>query len=94
MTETDILRLIEGRLDRVQSDVEEIKRYMRDHPNCPQPGLCLALQEGHDKLLKARDEQWKRITKLEKWQSWMMGAIAVLVVVMPFAFEWVHKMIG
>jgi hypothetical protein len=76
--------LINGRLDRIQEDVEDIKRYMRDHPTCPQPGLCVTLNDDIARLLEMQEKQSGRLVALERKVAWFTGIGITLLTVITF----------
>lgn len=90
----DAFELLNGRLDRIQTDVEEIKRYMRDHPLCPSPGMCAILKEQVDKMVSHSDKQDDRISKVEHQLRWIAGVGAGLVFLATLFSGTIQKIFG
>lgn len=72
--ETTIYRL--GRLEEELGEVKKLLSQVHDKvistPTCPAPGMCINLQS-------QQHRHSEKIAAIERWQSKMIGAIAILI---------------
>jgi hypothetical protein len=67
------------RLDRIESNLDDVRKHLQSHPSCPNPGMCLQLNQAHTQTMARVEKLELRILAIEKWQSWLMGVAALLM---------------
>lgn len=83
------------RLDRIENQVEEIFREMRNSPSsCPAPGTCLDLKEVINEMKNKEDKVEERVNKLEKWQSRIMAIAGLGIILMGLFAPEIRGLLG
>ena len=75
----DVIQLIVERLDRIETNLDAVRTHLQNHPSCPNPGMCLQLNQAHTQTMARVEKLELRILAIEKWQSWLMGVAALLM---------------
>ncbi len=80
------------RVDRIEDEIHkkigkifekmEVLAIAAAKQTCPQPGLCIYLQTEMRQHEKKMESYELRILKIETWQSWIMGGIGILLVIL------------
>lgn len=92
---TDRLERIEDRQEKFEKDfmaeiraigerITQLALSAAARRECPSPGLCLMLQERVGKIENDGRSSYDKIVNLQKWQSWIMGALVILGVIITF----------
>lgn len=78
----DRLDAIDSRIDRLESLINQVNSNLMTNvaKTCPAPGSCLELSRQTVQLVNKVDKLENRVLSLEKWQAWLTGIGAVLVV--------------
>jgi hypothetical protein len=87
----DSVTMLSEKIDGVKSDLvrdvasingklDQISAWMLNRPPaCPKAGLCVVLEQRVDELCITVARQQVALAKLQQWQSWIMGGMAVLI---------------
>lgn len=89
---SDSITMLSDKIDAVKDDLvrevaginarlDQMNIWMLNRPPpCPEPGLCIVLRSRVD----AQQDQIQRmqvaLSKLQAWQSWMMGGMGLLMI--------------
>lgn len=76
---TTLHKMLDDRMNRLQTDIEEIKKWVMNHPPCPAPGTCLQLKESVAEIRDAVKTVTERVDKLEKREAWLVGVGCVIM---------------
>jgi hypothetical protein len=71
-------------LEKIFTKLEALALSAASRRDCPQPGLCVTLQARMNEFEADKRDLVKEVITLQKWQSWMMGAIVVLATIITF----------
>lgn len=81
-----------SRVDRIEHDIHqkigkifekmELLAIAAAKQTCPQPGLCIYLQTEMRAHEKKMENYEARLLKIETWQSWIMGGLGLVLVLL------------
>ena len=67
-------------LQDIAIKLDSLTRAFDTRPHCPAPGSCIGLEREIAMMRKQQDAHAAELTKLSRWQTWMVGAGSAIAV--------------